>query len=61
MVGATTGVESAGVDVMEVTEGVTVDRVVVHTVEVVKLEVGNCVVHTGLEGAFEKGGRTSPL
>ena len=60
MVGATTGVERGRVEVVEVmTVGDTVvlDSVV-HTVEGVKLEVGDSEVHTVLEG---RGGRTSPF
>ena len=59
MVGATTGVERGLVEVVEVTVGDTVvlDSVV-HTVEGVKLEVGDSEVHTVLEG---RGGRTSPF
>ena len=63
MVGATTGVDRDGVAVMEVTEEVTVDSVVGHTVEGVKMEVENSVVHTGPKVDFEteRGGKTSPI
>ena len=61
MVGATTGVERDGVEVMDVTEGVTVDSVVGHTVEGVKMGVENSVVHTGPEVDTGRGGKTSPI